>query len=321
MPLTPSGSTYIPSSPLSSAGEGQPQQPRRLRNRCASPDDVPQDPASDSSDGGNRGWKWGDKRLAVVMSPPQPRPAKRQQPAYQSQEERRRNREPDREYCTQRCLAGLASRSALDPACPNSHLHQAHSADGNHPISRGEVAQLLEVQLNNDRDNGCRPLRLHGARGIMFKMTLSRYGYTFVGKGTHKGFIPDLQHEAQVYKYLGELQGNLIPVYLGSVNLREPFITDGLDLIVHYLLLSWAGDGVEPEHFDIHRDGKRLQKELSQYGVIHGDIRLANVVYNTELGRPMLIDFDQARLNKRVRKRQLIAGFSRTKPKQLRLQN
>ncbi|QVM10710.1 hypothetical protein D8B26_005363 [Coccidioides posadasii str. Silveira] len=87
--------------------------------------------------------------------------------------------------------------------------------------------------------------------------------------------------------------------------------------VVHYLLLSWAGDGVDPEHFDIYRDGKRLQKELGQYGVIHGDIRLANVVYNAELGKPMLIDFDQARLNTRARKRKSIAGFSRTKPKRL----
>ncbi|KAI1955166.1 hypothetical protein LOZ58_006831 [Ophidiomyces ophidiicola] len=321
MPCTPPVSTYIPSSPLSSSGKDEPRPPRRLRNRCADSDDLRDNALSDSSDDGTKGWKWGDKRLAVVMSPPQPPPAKRQQPQpqpmYQSQEERRRNREPDRPYCTQRCLMGLASMSVLDPACPNSHLHQAHSSDGNHPISKREVARLLEDQLNDDRDNGCRPLRLHGARGIIFKMTLARYGYTFVGKGTHEGFIPDLQREAQVYEYLGKLQGNLIPVCLGSVDLREPFITDGLDLIVHYLLLSWAGDGIAPGHFDIDQDGQRLQRELRQYGVIHGDLRLANIVYSAELGKPMLIDFDRARLD--TKKRKSITGFSRSK--RLRLQN
>ncbi|EFW18606.1 conserved hypothetical protein [Coccidioides posadasii str. Silveira] len=236
MPHTPPGSTYIPSSPLSSAGKDQPRQPRRLRNRCASPDDLPHDPASDSSDGGNKGWKWGDKRLAVVMSPPQPPPAKRQQPAYQSHEERRRNHTARMETIR----------------CPRERNEQRF-----HPRS---PAWGSSVRVSQEAP----------------------------GK-----FDPGLPWECKP-------QG---AVHHGRV--------------VHYLLLSWAGDGVDPEHFDIYRDGKRLQKELGQYGVIHGDIRLANVVYNAELGKPMLIDFDQARLNTRARKRKSIAGFSRTKPKRL----
>ncbi|KMP06908.1 hypothetical protein CISG_04153 [Coccidioides immitis RMSCC 3703] len=295
---TPSGSSFVPSSPLSSPiQQEQSRRSRRLQGRCADSDDTAEDSPSDSSEGDdpsnrNAMSKWGSKRFAVVISPPRPPAAKRQQ---QSQEERRRNREPERQYCTQRCLAGLANRAALDQACPNITLHRTMSQDDNHPIFTARVAALLEAQLNNDRDNGCRPLKFFGAYGILFKMTLAKYGYTFVGKGTIEGLIHHLQHEAKVYEYLSKLQG--------SVNLKEPFITDGLDRIVHYLLLSWAGDSLDySQHCDFHQEARRLQKELGRYGVVHGDVRPANVTWNSELSRPMLIDFDKARL---VRKRPL----------------
>ncbi|EFW17949.1 hypothetical protein D8B26_004733 [Coccidioides posadasii str. Silveira] len=306
---TPSGSSFVPSSPLSSPiQQEQSRRSRRLQGRCADSDDTAEDSPSDSSEGDdpsnrNAMSKWGSKRFAVVISPPRPPAAKRQQ---QSQEERRRNREPERQYCTQKCLAGLANRAALDQACPNITLHRTMSQDDNHPILTARVAALLEAQLNNDRDNGCRPLKFFGAYGILFKMTLAKYGYTFVGKGTIEGLIHHLQHEAKVYEYLSKLQGSLIPVCLGSVNLKEPFITDGLDRIVHYLLLSWAGDSLDySQHCDFHQEARRLQKELGRYGVVHGDVRPANVTWNSELSRPMLIDFDKARL---VRKRPLTSS-------------
>ncbi|EAS33643.3 uncharacterized protein CIMG_13378 [Coccidioides immitis RS] len=48
------------------------------------------------------------KRFAVVISPPRPPPAKRQQ------QPRSRDRELDCQYCTQRCLAGLLNCAVLD---------------------------------------------------------------------------------------------------------------------------------------------------------------------------------------------------------------
>ncbi|KAM5451187.1 hypothetical protein MaudCBS49596_003892 [Microsporum audouinii] len=305
----PSDSSYTPSSPPSSpVQQEQSRQSRRLQGRCADHDDTTNNPPSDSSEGedpSNRNALFpGGKRFAVVISPPREPPAKR----LQSQEERRRNREPDRKYCTQKCLAGLATRGVLDQACPNVALHQRMSLDGSHPISKAAVAELLEAQLNKDRDNGCRPLKFSGARGILFKMTLAQYGYTFVGKGTIKGLVRHLQHEAKVYDYLNKLQGSSIPVCLGAVNLREPFITDGLDLIVHYLLLSWAGDSLNfSQDCDFYEESRRLEKEVGRYGVVHGDIRPSNITWNSELSRPMLIDFDKACL---VRKRPLTGTWS-----------
>ncbi|KAM5476740.1 hypothetical protein MauCBS54593_000010 [Microsporum audouinii] len=302
---TPSESSYIPSSPLSSPiQEDQSRRSRRLRDRrdsCADPDDTVNNPLSDSSEEDDPS----DRSSQVppgkrFMSPPRP-PLSKRQP--QSQEERERKREPDRQYCTQKCLVGLGNGGALDQSCPNVALHQQMSHNGTHPISKAKVAMLLDSQLNNDRDNGCWPLmKLHGARGILFKMTLANYGYTFVGKGTIEGLVCHLQHEAKVYDALNKLQGSLIPVYLGSVNLKKPYITTGLDYIVHYLLLSWAGDSLDDIpccDIDFHHEGRKLQKELGRYGVVHGDVRPANITWNSELSRPMLIDFDQARLKQK----------------------
>ncbi|KAI1933495.1 hypothetical protein LOZ66_006397 [Ophidiomyces ophidiicola] len=61
MPCTPPGSTYIPSSLLSSSGKDEPRPPRRLRNCCADSDDLCDNALSDSSNDGIKGWKWGDK--------------------------------------------------------------------------------------------------------------------------------------------------------------------------------------------------------------------------------------------------------------------
>ncbi|KAF3484070.1 uncharacterized protein GIQ15_03394 [Arthroderma uncinatum] len=307
---TPSVSSYIPSSPLSSPSpnpdpNNQPRRSRRLQGSCADSDDLPNRPPSDDSEeeeepGNHHEPNPTGKRFAVVMSPPRPPPSKRQ---------RSPDREPNRRYCTQRCLVGLANKSALDLACPNIMVHQQMSHDGKHPISKERVATLLDAQLNKDRDNGCWELRRGGARGILFKMTLADYGYTFVGKGTIEKMIPHLQHEFQVYEYLSKLQGNLIPVCLGRVNLQKPFITDGLDYIVHYLLLSWAGESQDDMlPYDLCLERRKFQKELHRYGVTHGDLRESNITWNEELSHTMLIDFDRARLD---RKRPLIGSGSR----------
>ncbi|CAG8981850.1 hypothetical protein HYALB_00014002 [Hymenoscyphus albidus] len=50
-------------------------------------------------------------------------------------------------------------------------------------------------------------------------MTLESYGYTFVAKGTVTAFTAKLKHEGLVYRHLDEVQGKLIPVYLGNISL------------------------------------------------------------------------------------------------------
>jgi hypothetical protein len=124
-----------------------------------------------------------------------------------------------RQYCTQACLLGLAGRRPLDGACPNISTHRAIGAGNHHGLDQKTLAQLMLCQLAQDPDNGCEPLGKQGARGALFKLTLDTYGYTFVAKGTVRAFKANLKHEGVVYQHLNELQGELVPDYLGNISL------------------------------------------------------------------------------------------------------
>ncbi|KAF6527438.1 hypothetical protein HZS61_010482 [Fusarium oxysporum f. sp. conglutinans] len=112
-----------------------------------------------------------------------------------------------RQYCTQQCLLRLKTGGYLDLDCPNAVLHKA-TAGGKgcpngrirHPISYQKWFEHLRKQLVYSLDDGIVPLGMGGARGVLFQVTLLKYGYTFVSKGTVRAFIPDLQHEAAVYE-------------------------------------------------------------------------------------------------------------------------
>jgi hypothetical protein len=73
-------------------------------------------------------------------------------------------------------------------------------------------------------------------------LTLELYGYTFVAKGTVRAFETNLNHEAWIYRYLTRVQGELIPVYLGSISLSHPYFLGVGVRIVPMLLISWAGE-------------------------------------------------------------------------------
>jgi hypothetical protein len=71
---------------------------------------------------------------------------------------------------------------------------------------------------------------------------LGSYGYTFVAKGTVKAFKAKLKHAGLVYQHLNEVQGQLVPVYLGNISLACPYFLDVGVRIVHMLLMSYAGE-------------------------------------------------------------------------------
>ncbi len=109
-------------------------------------------------------------------------------------------------------------------------------------IKRKSLAKLMSRQLTENPDNGCKPLGKQGTRGALFRLTLESYGYTFVAKGTVTAFIAKLKHEYLIYRHLDEVQGELIPVYLGNISLIRPYFLDLGVRIVHMLLMSWAGE-------------------------------------------------------------------------------
>ncbi|KAI9820903.1 MAG: hypothetical protein M1826_000817 [Phylliscum demangeonii] len=224
-----------------------------------------------------------------------------ERPARTGQEKQRA-----RPYCTQQCLLGLARGLPLDDACPNVLLHRHVSSpneDSNrHPLGPGVTAfaSLAQQQIAADPDHDIEPMGKQGARGALFKLTLVTHGYTFVGKGTIDVFVDELQHEGAIYRdHLQKLQGHAVPVYLGNIDLESPYFLCKGVLIIHMLLMSWAGEEVNRDphrkrirHLEI--EIARTTKEVLQAGVQQGDLRRANMLWNWERKRVMLIDYERA---------------------------
>jgi thiamine kinase-like enzyme len=140
---------------------------------------------------------------------------------------------------------------------------------------------------------------------VLFKVTLLAYGYTIVGKGTVRAFIKDLEHEAAVYKRLERFQGLHVPAFLGAIDLRSMnkiYYYDHRVYVVHMTFLSWGGSSMA-EALNVGETAKSLQnmairslRAIHQEGVIHKDVRLANMLLNREINGVMMIDFERASL-------------------------
>ncbi|PFH62756.1 hypothetical protein XA68_11979 [Ophiocordyceps unilateralis] len=217
--------------------------------------------------------------------------------------------EGQRRYCTQACLLGLVRGGAMDPRCPNAECHDGPRGRTRapHPISHSTWLQLLREQMRRTLDGGITKLGKSGARGVLFKVTLLSHGYTFVCKGTVEAFIPDLEHEAAVYKRLERVQGVHVPVFLGAVDLRplkRTYYYDFRVYIVHMTLLSWAGDemgDVKATRMLEAKAAASLQAMHNQ-GVVHRDVRRFNMLFNEETQSVMMIDFERAVLLKPLRR-------------------
>ena len=197
-------------------------------------------------------------------------------------------------YCTHKCLRGLLRRDRLDTQCPNRALHPS-TKDLRHSIDAPTLRILLRNQLDTDMDHNCTPLDIQGARGALFKLTLASHGYTLVGKGTVRVFIPDLCHEGRIYQRLRKLQGTCVPVCLGNFDCIYPYEYDIGVEIVHFLLLSWGGVALTwPEYFACKDEIHQMEDRLRALGVEHKDERCLNVLQDDKHGQLMLIDFERA---------------------------
>ncbi|MCJ1407398.1 hypothetical protein MMC19_001469 [Ptychographa xylographoides] len=209
-----------------------------------------------------------------------------------------------RVFCTQLCLQGLVRGGPLDRQCPNvsKHCKEEHQSD-RHELDGEEFEKLLGEQLRRSRGNACQPLGMQGARGALFMVTLTSHGYTVAGKGTVPAFIKDLRHEAEAYRRLRTLQGIHVPIYLGSIDLDSPYYYGAGIRIVHLMLLSWAGEGLDETKILTDTDKQRWTSDLvlavkaiHGVGVLHQDIRMPNLLWNKETKRVMMIDFERAEI-------------------------
>jgi len=132
-------------------------------------------------------------------------------------------------------------------------------------------------------------------------LTLASYRYTFVAKGTVEAFIRNLKHEGRVYRHLHEVQGEVIPVYLGNISLSNPYFLNFRVRVGHMLLMSWAGEQAQEDMMS--RMGRNIDSETTLavtklwcHGVEHLDIRPPNVLWNPEGRNVVLVDFERSEI-------------------------
>ncbi|EHK22581.1 uncharacterized protein TRIVIDRAFT_124167, partial [Trichoderma virens Gv29-8] len=199
-----------------------------------------------------------------------------------------------RRYCTQECLLGLTNAEPLDPDCPNVDKH------GSAHIDNMEFLSIVQDLLSGTRQVSgcCISLGLKGSLGTMFKVMIPSHGYTFVAKGVPEKNLPRLLREADTYTRLKDLQGGCVPVYLGIIQLEETFEHKN-SALSHFMLLSWAGRSLETwnrssESYGFANSTRRAYMELHSAGLLHNDAEPRNMLYNPQLDRIMLVDFERA---------------------------
>lgn len=200
----------------------------------------------------------------------------------------------DRPYCTQECLLGLTNGEALDEACPNAQLH------GQEHIDHVRFLELAHNQLSGAGQDSahCHQTHLTGSMGVLFKLTLESHGYTVVAKAVDESNIAQLGREAQMYAELRAIQGACIPVYLGRVELDEPYEHKGTALR-HFILLSWAGRplkeywGSETRHM-FPTAVWNAYMALHRAGVLHRSAEMDNMLFDHEQNKIMIVDLKRS---------------------------
>ena len=262
----------------------------QLRSR---PDSSDSEDGSDEDDNGGPG--------------PQPTPSKAHRPPSARVADNKnkkvgqeRSYGQERPYCTQKCLLGILDQAELDDQCPNVLDHAQEGTHGHHNLDSQDFLWLIQDQLFKDRDTDCEPWWVQGARGAMFKVTLTSHGYTVAAKATVFAFVTDLKHEAGVYECLRKLQGTYVPVCLGGVDLLKPYYYRGVELI-HMMFMAWGGRSLGrcgPSLGLIGEDVSQMAAEgveaMHALGVLHRDLALRNMLWNEECGRVMFVDFERS---------------------------
>ena len=300
---TPPGSEYLPSSSPGPVTEYR-QTRTRSQTHCAPLGPVRHSESSDSSDSDSIQAAPSRKRnISQLTSSPSAQRSSSQGDHRQGR--RGQDQHHMAEFCTQRCLLGLCQNGILDSHCPNVKLHRQGQDGNRHLISRERLVQLLKKQLDKSLDHDCTPFAACGGYAAPFKITCTSYGYTIVGKGTTSQHWNEVSRETEVYRVLQKAQGSAVPVFLGKIDLEKIYFLHGAGQIRHMLLMAWAGTEttkLERTKTLLHEIA-RSEQEIHALGVVHGDFRFENILWNAELGRALIIDFHRSKLDSRGMKR------------------
>lgn len=114
-----------------------------------------------------------------------------------------------------------------------------------------------------------------------------------------------MRGEAEVYRVLQGAQGSAVPVFLGCIDLKMTYHLHGAGSIQHMLLMGWGGEDASrlEKSQELLEQIRRSEKEIRALGVYHMDLRRQNILWNTELGRALIIDFHRCKFIRPARKK------------------
>jgi hypothetical protein len=278
-----STNAYIRASPVITRSKRSVQHPsscRPVQGERASADSSDEDEAEHESPSQR------PRQRVMVVPPPAPSRISQQAPT---------NKGKSRQYCTLRCLLGLAKGGPLDKSCPNVADHGTDE----HQIDQPTFVSLLKKQIL-ETVTGCESLHKHGTRGALFEVTLLPYGYTLVGKGFPAIFRLYMSHENTIYECLAPIQGIHVPVCLGTIDLtQQPLWYDGIAAIPYFLLLSHAGIAVSKSSVDkkqISQTAAQSLQAIHKFGIRHCDAHTNNMFWSAENEGVLFIDFERAEI-------------------------
>ncbi|KAL4821546.1 hypothetical protein BDW67DRAFT_190958 [Aspergillus spinulosporus] len=294
---------YLPSSSPTPPPTSTRQTRKQSQARCAPPSPTPSDGSPDpDADPAAGGRKRGSSQ--ITSSPSSAQISARKSAALHTQSGGQ-DQQHTAQFCTQQCLLGLQQGHQLDYNCPNVKLHRQGGNSNRHLINADMLIEQLKQQLDKNIDQDCTPMGDCGATGAPFKVTCTAFGYTVVGKGTTSDLWDVVSREAEVYRFLRQAQGSAVPVSLGKVNLAKFFYVHGAGKIRHMLIMAWGGEPIHEMEHDptVAREIERSVHEINSLGVLYGDLRSENILWNTELGRAMVIDFHRSELIRKATKK------------------
>lgn len=222
-------------------------------------------------------------------------------------------------FCTSRCILSLTDRdraTPTDPLCPNWAIHQL-LANPQPDLSLLARSSVRLPRYNYDDDTEEPPVLCqrvtenamyggqYGSTSALFKIRIEPGGYVLVAKAARLwDMVEKLKYEEGVYKRLSALQGDVIPVCAGIVDLShdlpKPDSCFGREFPA-YLLLSWGGSSLVLgtdlglEQLKTHVDA--VLRRVHGLGVLHCDAHPRNILLHNIGGAALgasLVDFERA---------------------------
>ncbi|KAF9882709.1 hypothetical protein FE257_005504 [Aspergillus nanangensis] len=214
-------------------------------------------------------------------------------------------------YCSIACIHGLANRGPLDKSCPNVTLH----GGTRHSIEVQEFICQLRDQLARDRFHGFKQLHICGRTGYLLKATLPSHGYTVIIKATTAEKEHRLAAEVDNYHHLRSLQGQHIPVCLGTFTPPVPYWYHG-KAMAQMMVLSWSGwrlqQIINADNSDFfYNERENALATLRSHGLDHGDSEWRNMLWDDRENRLIVIDLEDVTWSKRPRALESTSGNAR----------